>query len=293
VTEPITPDAVQPGPPGPPGRPDPQQSTPAAAGAVPGAAPAAPWSVPQQWYPAGYAPPPPGYQVPPGYEPLPGYQVPPPGYQVPPGYGLPPGYQVPPGYYPPPGAYPPGYFPGVAVQPPVLVGGMPLASFMDRFLGNLIDGLIKFAIFGVPAGIAVYFLVLRDLFRDVTSTPPGVVADLGPLLRKELLALLIIWVSGLIVSYVYDVLLMHRTGQTPGKRMVKTRVVRVDGDGPVTVGIATRRWFAAIACGYVPGLVYVDCLWLLWDKPYQQCLHDKFARTTVVKVDQATAATTA
>jgi hypothetical protein len=34
----------------------------------------------------------------------------------------------------------------------------------------------------------------------------------------------------------------------------------------------------------VPFLSYLDGLWQLWDKPYLQCLHYKFAQTVVVKV---------
>ena len=34
----------------------------------------------------------------------------------------------------------------------------------------------------------------------------------------------------------------------------------------------------------MPFLSYVDGLWQLWDKPYQQTLHDKAAKTVVIKV---------
>ena len=33
-----------------------------------------------------------------------------------------------------------------------------------------------------------------------------------------------------------------------------------------------------------PFLGYLDGFWQLWDKPYRQCLHDKWPRTVVVKV---------
>ena len=36
----------------------------------------------------------------------------------------------------------------------------------------------------------------------------------------------------------------------------------------------------------VPFLSWLDGLWQLWDKPYQQCLHDKVAQTVVVKVNR-------
>jgi hypothetical protein len=45
-----------------------------------------------------------------------------------------------------------------------------------------------------------------------------------------------------------------------------------------------KRLAVTIGCYFVPGLYYLDGLWQLWDKPYQQCLHDKWPRTGVVKV---------
>ena len=39
-----------------------------------------------------------------------------------------------------------------------------------------------------------------------------------------------------------------------------------------------------VAGGLIPFFSYVDGLWQLWDKPYLQTLHDKFAQTVVVKV---------
>jgi hypothetical protein len=39
-----------------------------------------------------------------------------------------------------------------------------------------------------------------------------------------------------------------------------------------------------VAATFVPFLPYLDGLWQLWDKPYQQTLHDKAAKTVVIKV---------
>ncbi len=53
----------------------------------------------------------------------------------------------------------------------------------------------------------------------------------------------------------------------------------------LTRGMAAKRYLVENVAGMlVPFLVYLDGLWQLWDKPYQQTLHDKFARTVVVKV---------
>jgi uncharacterized RDD family membrane protein YckC len=98
-------------------------------------------------------------------------------------------------------------------------------------------------------------------------------------------------------SYLYEVVYMHRTGQTVGKRLMRVRVVRVADGGPIGTGEARRRWLAqdgVALLGVVPfvgSLVgmynWLDSLWLLWDKPHRQCLHDKFGKTAVVKLSEA------
>jgi uncharacterized RDD family membrane protein YckC len=60
-----------------------------------------------------------------------------------------------------------------------------------------------------------------------------------------------------------------------------------DSTEPVrlTRGIAVRRWLMdSVAVQFAPLLFLLDGLWQLWDQPYRQCLHDKVAGTTVIKV---------
>ena len=79
--------------------------------------------------------------------------------------------------------------------------------------------------------------------------------------------------------------MMFRGGQTVGKRIMKIRVIPVDPTILLTRKIAFRRYLVLIAAAVVPGLGLLDGLWQLWDKPYRQCLHDKFAKTLVIKLD--------
>jgi uncharacterized RDD family membrane protein YckC len=91
----------------------------------------------------------------------------------------------------------------------------------------------------------------------------------------------------LLLTYVYYVEMMFRSGQTLGKRAMKLRVVPLDPAARLTRPVAVRRWLVQFPAGMlVPFFNYLDGLWQLWDKPYQQCLHDKFARTAVVKVSR-------
>ncbi len=165
--------------------------------------------------------------------------------------------------------------------------GQPLATFSDRLLAYLIDYAVFFCIalvLAVPAILIAFFAVAPDLFEvrpDGTPVDPGFMEFFVPLLLIEVGLTVVL----LVVSYVYYVEILLRSGQTLGKRAMKIKVVPFDPEAKLTRGSVAKRWLASyVAAGFVPGFLYVDGLWQLWDKPYQQCLHDKFAATVVVKV---------
>jgi uncharacterized RDD family membrane protein YckC len=178
------------------------------------------------------------------------------------------------------------------IPPPVAVGGAPLAHPADRFLAALIDSVIVGAILAVPLALSAWYLFARmfhllDLAPDTTH-PFRQIVDIW---WAELLVFAILVPVSLAVTYLYYVTFMHRTGQTVGKRAMKIKVVRLADGSPIDAGIARRRWtvqFVAQAWSApLPGFAYADLLWLLWDVPYRQCLHDKVAQTAVVKVNAA------
>jgi uncharacterized RDD family membrane protein YckC len=192
------------------------------------------------------------------------------------------------GYGPTPGPYPappPGYWP---VPAPLSPGGRPLADFGNRLLAYLIDSAIIAGVtlvVALPVFLIFIFTVLRDAIdqtADDGTVPGEVVAEfllIGLLLQFGLLAFV------LAATYVYHVEMMYKSGQTVGKRVMKLRVVPLDPALPLTRGIAAKRWLAQFVGGsLLPFFSYLDGLWQLWDKPYLQTLHDKFAQTVVVKV---------
>ncbi|HET8659900.1 MAG TPA: RDD family protein [Micromonosporaceae bacterium] len=205
-----------------------------------------------------------------------------------PGRGPAPGYQGAP-YQPSPGHRPP---------PPTAPGGAPLAELGDRLLAYLVDAAILggvSAIFILPALFYQLTLMVewQADFVDRYDAPGSPPPDPGEVLRDMLSTMApVLWLYlgaaalGMVAAYVYRVEMMWRTGQTVGKRLMSLRVVRLDAPAaPLTRTVAAKRWLVdSVAVQLVPLLGLLDGLWQLWDQPYRQCLHDKAAGTTVVKV---------
>ncbi|GII95678.1 RDD family protein [Sinosporangium siamense] len=116
------------------------------------------------------------------------------------------------------------------------------------------------------------------------------------------LASILIALFTTLVYFGYEFLMLQKGGQTLGKMAMRTRVVMVGGSlapGGLPVEVVLRRagvlWggslLTMVAVGGFPlgTLLFslfalVNVLWQFWDRPLQQCLHDKVAQTVVVKV---------
>ncbi|MDR7323874.1 MULTISPECIES: RDD family protein [Catenuloplanes] len=160
-----------------------------------------------------------------------------------------------------------------------------LAPFGERLAAYVIDGAILgavAAIYTIPLIIYVTAQAIALSGPDGTANPdaaPGFIASI-------FISVGATFVLGLVISYLYHVEFVLRSGQTPGKRFMKLHIIRL-GTQPgqaISRADAAKRWGATIGLGLVPFANYLDGLWQLWDKPWQQCLHDKAASTTVVKV---------
>jgi uncharacterized RDD family membrane protein YckC len=166
---------------------------------------------------------------------------------------------------------------------PVSPGGQPLADFGSRLLAYLVDNLIIGAASTVVA-LPVFFLVFFNSF-DFAAAERGQEPDPGVIFGRLILLEIGLLVVLLIGHYFYYVEMISRSGQTIGKKIVKLRVVPIDPSVRMTRGIASKRFLAHVVAGVViPFYSYLDGFWQLWDKPYLQTLHDKFAQTVVIKV---------
>jgi uncharacterized RDD family membrane protein YckC len=138
-----------------------------------------------------------------------------------------------------------------------------LASLGDRILATLLDVLFQ-------ASYAIVGFVLMVLLEDVELVP-GMSA-----------LLLILWLIPLMLyHFLFEWL---NQGQTPGKRFMKIRVIRLDGQEP-TVGNYLLRWLIRI----VDTLFYgVPAMVSIVMTDHNQRIGDLAAHTTVIKLSPKT-----
>ncbi|MFI5826507.1 RDD family protein [Streptomyces sp. NPDC051578] len=208
-------------------------------------------------------------------------------------YGSPPpgagGYPPPPGgpggagggggYPPPPGPYNgSGGAGGPYGMPDPLAGMPPLADFGKRLGARIIDLII----------VAVPLFLIQLPFgtrRYVVDTGKG--EDVTEVITKSYNGTGLLWTLISIIAYVgYDWWFTKRHGQTIGKRALGLRVAMLNDGSVPPSGAALSRG----AVLWVPTLICCFCLWplaliisMLIDKPYKQGLHDKVAKTVVVR----------
>lgn len=172
---------------------------------------------------------------------------------------------------------------------PTAPDGRPLAEFVDRFLARLIDGAIMTVVgllIMIPMIVAMV-AIINNATSGATVNPDGTISDEDT--AAVVLPILGIYASIFLIifalSWVYEVELpLRKSGQTFGKRAMKITVVPLHPGTPMTRGVLGKRWLIQVGSGFFFVLQWLDGLWQLWDKPFRQCLHDKFAKTVVVKV---------
>ncbi len=147
----------------------------------------------------------------------------------------------------------------------------PLANRGKRLVARIIDAII----IGVPVTLIMNAIVgWVDYFStsNVEASKQATVSGVT-----------------MLVYLIYEGLMLTSRGQTVGKMAMKIRVAMLsNGSVPTTQAGWTRAAVYTLpeivpCCGFVFWLLNV--LWCTWDKPYQQCLHDKAARTVVVATD--------
>jgi uncharacterized RDD family membrane protein YckC len=152
----------------------------------------------------------------------------------------------------------------VHAAPEEVPAGRELASWGRRLVALVVDGAILGAV--VVATVLVGGVTPRELNTLLVD--------------GDTLVLLALFV---IPEAIYDTVMIGSRNQTFGKMAVGIKVVGADDRAPIGYTRAFRRWLSTAflwALFTVPGIL--DHLWPLRDRR-NQTLHDKFARSVVVR----------
>jgi uncharacterized RDD family membrane protein YckC len=141
-----------------------------------------------------------------------------------------------------------------------------LAGRWARLGGAIIDGLLA---------IGVFWLIQR-------FTPMGALVSSGAWSAWSALAAQAL--IGLLLFAVMHGWLLARHGQTIGKRIVGTRIVRSNGERASLARLLGLRYYIGGVVQLIPvaGAIYALVDMLLIFRESRQCLHDNIADTIVV-----------
>ncbi|HSX67000.1 RDD family protein [Nocardioides sp.] len=202
-----------------------------------------------------------------------------------------------------PGTQPATHAAHALQQGPTTPDGVPLAGWGIRLAAYLIDLLpiwLLSTLLSIPAQIAMQDEMNR-LGEELAETG-DMAAFWDGWLETTREAMAWQWPLSLLIL-AYFVLMLRWKGATVGKLALGLRVRRRDEPGPLPWSTILLRVAAFNGVGFLPVLafysgswamvvlvllaltvyVFADVLWPLWDKD-RQALHDKVARTNVVKV---------
>jgi uncharacterized RDD family membrane protein YckC len=159
--------------------------------------------------------------------------------------------------------------PKADISVPIPAQGLPLASRGARFGGVILDRLLESVVL-LPA-LFIYFGSLKEYTQQFQE--------------RSLIFSAVVLSASLVVWLALNGYLIHTRGQTIGKVLVGTRIVRRDGS-PVTLGrVFGLRVLPLQLMAWIPifgGLIgLADALMIF--RQNRACLHDDFADTMVVE----------
>jgi uncharacterized RDD family membrane protein YckC len=160
-----------------------------------------------------------------------------------------------------------------------------LAGWWRRLAAFAIDCLILTIVTGALWGRLLASFANRMSQAVVAQAHParGAHGAIGRVFGQTIAPYLIVLVPTIIIAIVYYGLLTGYWGTTIGKRAVGTWVVRAEDSSMIGLPRAFLRAVIFVIGGEVVPLFFpIDNLWLLPD-PCRQALHDKAARTLVVR----------
>ncbi len=148
--------------------------------------------------------------------------------------------------------------------------GYRYGGFWRRWMAYFIDKTILIFIYTIIIVLELAIIPLSPYSRH-PNMPAGIWGEMsGPFLLGHFL----VYVG---ICMAYFTYFHGACGQTPGKVLLKLRVIQVTGEN-LTYGVAFLRWLGSIICR-IP--LYLGFFWIVCDGR-KQGWHDKIAATLVV-----------
>lgn len=188
--------------------------------------------------------------------------------------------------------------------PPPQPYGYTLATLGTRLVARLLDIGILFLLnvlvngWFVAEWVREVWPVVREAMAAAAAGRPVSEVAATSDRSDSLLTIIVVIIAAL--WFAYEVPAVANTGQTPGKRLLGIKVVQLEAptqpaagpraEQPIGFGRSFRRWnpmglpVLLWLCGIGFLLQLVDALSPVFDRPLQQALHDKYARTAVISV---------
>lgn len=138
------------------------------------------------------------------------------------------------------------------------------AGFWIRFLAKFIDGLIL-QLVGLP--ITIIGFILPIIMQDPKSATIVILAFS-----------IFSTIFGISIGVIYNAWFLVRKNATPGKMVLKLKVINADGTEKISAGKAIGRYFAEILSGL---LIYIGYIMAAFDEE-KRALHDRICATRVI-----------
>jgi uncharacterized RDD family membrane protein YckC len=170
-------------------------------------------------------------------------------------------------------------------HPATTPDGVPLSGWWLRVGARLLD-VIFTGLLSLPFTGWFYYRYISGVLdwsngvaaQSTSGSAPVVAFPPWDILRFAVAASII----GILISGIYEVFFLSRSGATPGKKIVGISVRLRDRAGPPTMKAVLLRTGCIFVLSVISSLAYLlDVLWPLWDDK-KQALHDKVAATNVV-----------
>lgn len=177
---------------------------------------------------------------------------------------------------------------------PSTPGGLALAGWWMRVLATIVDGFIQIPLLVLATipSVVTHWSTITDWW-NTTYVHAGTSAPTPPVLDPTTGAGVVLYGSLFAANLLYVLVFLRWKQATPGKLMLGLRIRQREVPGPMPWAVILRRvgFVVALSAGaQVPGIgiafalaALVDYLWPLWDSR-KQALHDKVARTNVVRI---------